>query len=60
MITEIRGPKEIYFIHASSSKGVREDNLISTYWMGCYATAEDPSDLGLRNINYDKNTFESQ
>ena len=42
MITEIRGPKEIYFIHASSSKGVREDNLISTYWMGCYATARRP------------------
>ncbi len=42
MITEIRGPREIYFIHASSSKGVREDNLISTYWMGCYATARRP------------------
>ena len=42
MITEIRGPKEIYFIHASSSKGVREDNLITAYWMGCYATARRP------------------
>lgn len=42
MITEIRNPKEVYFIHASSSKGIREDNLFTTYWMSCFAKAKRP------------------
>lgn len=32
IITEVRSKEEIMFIHASSSKGVREDNLFSNYW----------------------------
>ncbi|MBK9936140.1 MAG: C40 family peptidase [Cytophagaceae bacterium] len=32
IISDIKGPKEILFIHASTTKGVREDNLFSKYW----------------------------
>jgi probable lipoprotein NlpC len=32
IITEIKSKEEIMFIHASSSKGVREDNLYTKYW----------------------------
>jgi probable lipoprotein NlpC len=32
IITDVRGKEEIIFIHASSSKGVREDNLFTNYW----------------------------
>ncbi len=32
MISKIINSQEIYFIHASTSKGVREDNLFSNYW----------------------------
>jgi probable lipoprotein NlpC len=42
IITELKNPKEVYFIHASSSKGIREDNLISKYWMSCFAKATRP------------------
>lgn len=42
IVTELRNPKEVYFIHASSSKGIREDNLISKYWMSCFAKATRP------------------
>ena len=42
IVTELKSPKEIYFIHASSSKGIREDNLISKYWMSCFAKAKRP------------------
>jgi probable lipoprotein NlpC len=42
MVTEFRSSKEVLFIHASSSKGIREDNLFSKYWMGCFAKATRP------------------
>jgi probable lipoprotein NlpC len=42
IITEFRNNKEVFFIHASSSKGIREDNLFSKYWMGCFAKAMRP------------------
>lgn len=32
LITKIVNQKEVYFIHASTSKGVREDNLFAKYW----------------------------
>ena len=32
IISEIKSPGEILFIHASTTKGVREDNLFSKYW----------------------------
>lgn len=43
MITEFRNDKEVLFIHSSSSKGIKEDNLFSKYWMGCFAKATRPS-----------------
>ena len=42
MITEFRNDKEVLFIHSSSSKGIKEDNLFSKYWMGCFAKATRP------------------
>ncbi len=32
IITEVKSKEEILFIHASTSKGVREDNLYGNYW----------------------------
>lgn len=43
MITEFKNDKEILFIHSSSSKGIKEDNLFSKYWMSCFAKATRPS-----------------
>jgi probable lipoprotein NlpC len=42
LITEVHSEREILFIHASSSKGVREDNLFSKYWIACFAKATRP------------------
>lgn len=42
LVTEKRNDKEVIFIHASSSKGIREDNLFSKYWMSCFAKAMRP------------------
>ena len=42
LVTEKRSDKEIIFIHASSSKGIKEDNLFSKYWMSCFAKASRP------------------
>lgn len=42
MVTEFRNEKEVLFIHSSSSKGIKEDNLFSKYWMGCFAKATRP------------------
>jgi probable lipoprotein NlpC len=42
MITEVRSDKEIIFIHASSSKGVREDNIFNNYWKASFAKAIRP------------------
>ena len=43
MITEFKNDKEVLFIHSSSSKGIKEDNLFSKYWMACFAKATRPS-----------------
>ena len=42
IVTEVRGPSDIRFIHASSSRGVREDNLYSTYFKGRFVKALRP------------------
>lgn len=42
MITEFKNEREVLFIHSSSSKGIKEDNLFSKYWMSCFAKATRP------------------
>jgi len=42
LVTEKRSDKEVIFIHSSSSKGIKEDNLFSKYWMSCFAKASRP------------------
>lgn len=42
IVTEVRDRQNIFFIHASSSKGVREDNLYSTYFKNRFAKAMRP------------------
>lgn len=41
MVTSVKGG-EVIFIHASSSKGVREDRLSSEYWKKVYVKALRP------------------
>lgn len=42
LVTEVRGPEEILFIHASSSVGVTENNLHSSYFRGIFIKAVRP------------------
>jgi probable lipoprotein NlpC len=42
IVTEVKGKSEILFIHASSSKGVREDNLYSKYFKNRFVKAVRP------------------
>ncbi len=42
IVTEVKGKGEVIFIHASSSRGVREDNLYSTYFKGRFVKALRP------------------
>jgi len=42
IVTEVRGKNDIQFIHASSSRGVREDNLFSTYFKNRFVKALRP------------------
>ncbi|MES2797821.1 MAG: C40 family peptidase [Bacteroidota bacterium] len=42
LVTEISQPQSILFIHSSTSKGVREDNLFSDYWKKAFAKATRP------------------
>ena len=42
MITEIRSRQDIRFIHASSSKGVIEANLMSNYYQNIFRKARRP------------------
>jgi cell wall-associated NlpC family hydrolase len=42
IVTEVRAPNDIRFIHASSSRGVREDNLYSNYFKGRFVKALRP------------------
>ncbi|WP_337044762.1 C40 family peptidase [Emticicia sp. 17c] len=37
IVTEVKGEDEVLFIHASSSKGVREDNMMNAYWKARFA-----------------------
>lgn len=39
MVHEVKGPKDIVFIHTSSSRGVRKDNLYSSYWKPLFVKA---------------------
>jgi cell wall-associated NlpC family hydrolase len=36
LVTKVIYPNEVFFIHASTSKGVREDNLFSKYWFDAF------------------------
>ncbi len=42
IVTEVRGKTNIQFIHASSSRGVREDNLFTDYFRNRYVKAVRP------------------
>ncbi|WP_435531813.1 C40 family peptidase [Spirosoma liriopis] len=42
IVTEVNGSSNIRFIHASSSRGVREDNLFADYFKGRFVKALRP------------------
>ena len=42
IVTEVKNKKDIRFIHASSSRGVREDNLFSDYFKNRFVKAIRP------------------
>jgi probable lipoprotein NlpC len=42
IVTEVNGENNIRFIHASSSRGVREDNLYTDYFKGRFVKALRP------------------
>lgn len=42
IVTEVHGSNNIRFIHASSSRGVREDNLFADYFKGRFVKALRP------------------
>jgi probable lipoprotein NlpC len=42
LVTDVSLPEAIIFIHASTSKGVREDNLFNNYWKKAFAKATRP------------------
>ena len=42
IVTEVRGEQDILFIHASSSRGVVEDNLFSNYFRNRFVKAMRP------------------
>lgn len=42
IVTEVRGENEIIFIHASTSRGVMEDNMMTNYWKARFASACRP------------------
>lgn len=42
IVTEVRGEQDIVFIHASSSRGVVEDNLFSNYFRNRFVKAVRP------------------
>ncbi len=42
IVTEVNGQQNIRFIHASSSRGVREDNLYADYYKGRFVKALRP------------------
>lgn len=42
MVTDVKGRDEVYFIHASTSLGVKEDNLYSNYYQKIFLKAVRP------------------
>ena len=42
MVTDVKGPGEVFFIHASTSLGVIEDNLFSNYYQKIFLKAVRP------------------
>lgn len=42
IISRIENRDEIYFLHASTSAGVREDNLLSKYWKSKFVKVTRP------------------
>lgn len=42
IISKVKSQEEVYFLHASTSKGVREDNLFSNYWFSKIAKLTRP------------------
>ena len=44
IVSKVKGDNEIYFIHASTSKGVVESNLFSDYYHKIYIRASRPLD----------------
>ncbi|GEO03241.1 hypothetical protein AAE02nite_09050 [Adhaeribacter aerolatus] len=42
MITDVKGRDEVFFIHASTSLGVKEDNLYSNYYQKIFIKAVRP------------------
>ena len=42
LVTEVKGNRSIKFIHASSSRGVVEDNLYSKYYQKAFVKARRP------------------
>ncbi|ALJ01187.1 hypothetical protein DC20_04245 [Rufibacter tibetensis] len=43
LVTEVKSQDEIWFIHASTSLGVKEDNLFSPYYQKIFVKAVRPS-----------------
>lgn len=39
MVHKVNGPQDVVFIHTSSSRGVRKDNLYSNYWKPLFVKA---------------------
>lgn len=42
IVTSVNSRDEVMFIHSSTSKGVREDNLFSKFWSGKFVKATRP------------------
>lgn len=42
IITQIKNTNEVIFLHASTSKGVRYDNLFQKYWLNAHTTSIRP------------------
>lgn len=42
LVTNVLSTKDVRFIHASTSKGVREDNLFSKYWFNVFVKVIRP------------------
>jgi probable lipoprotein NlpC len=43
IVTKVKSDDQIFFIHSSTSKGVREDNLFSKFWISKFVKATRPN-----------------